>query len=112
FGEDLEISSSEVASLYRAAHSELALPMAQEGFDTPAWEQGFATYTAALNGRVLHVLRGPARDRLVRRARLLTSWPLTLLMDIPPLAFLGFTGYNVVRSYFRIDLADMLPATF
>lgn len=112
FNEDLEVSSSEIEALYSSAHSELALHLAQEGFDTPDWRTGFTVYTSALNERVLRVLRGPARDGLVRRARVLTSWPLTLLMDIPPLAFLGLTGYNVVRSYFRIDLADMLPATF
>jgi predicted GTPase len=112
FSEDLEITSAEVAAFYSATHSDLALHLAQEGFETPDWETGFATYTHALNERVMHVLRGPARDRLVRRARVLTSWPLTLLMDLPPLAFLGFTGYNIVRSYFQIDIAALLPATF
>ena len=112
FNEDLETTSTEIAGLYSTQHSDLAVHMAQEGFETPEWEEGFNVYAAALNERVVHVLRGPARDRLVSRARVLTNWPLTLLMDIPPLAFLGFTGYNIVRSYFHIDVAFLLPSTF
>jgi energy-coupling factor transporter ATP-binding protein EcfA2 len=112
FHEDLEITSSEIAAFYRNAHSELALHLAQEGFEVGEWDAGFGAYADALNERVMHVLRGPARDRLASRARVLTSWPLTLLLDIPPLAFLGFTGYNIVRSYFHIDVADLLPSTF
>lgn len=112
FNDDLEITSSEIAALYSTQHSDLALHMAQEGFETGMWEQGYGLYAEALNERVHHVLRGPARDRLVSRARALTNWPLTLLMDLPPLAFLGFTGYNIVRSYFSLDPTAMLPATF
>jgi len=46
------------------------------------------------------VLRGPARDAVLRQARRFTSWPVTLLFDLPPLAFIGYSGYTIVMRYF------------
>ena len=89
--------------LYESAHSELALAFAQAGFDETDGN-GFSTLSTSVSQRLAALLRGPARDRVVRQAQRLTSWPLALLMDIPPLAFIGFSAYKIVRAYFSTSL--------
>ena len=51
-------------------------------------------------------MRGPARDRVVASARVLTSWPLAILLDVPPLGFFGFTSYKIVSEYFTGEILD------
>lgn len=97
------VKRDDVAPLYASAHSELALAFAQAGFDAPK-DDGFETFRQALGDCVADVLRGPARKRVVDYARVVTSWPLSLLADAPPLAFLGFFGYKTVRAFFSTEL--------
>jgi GTPase SAR1 family protein len=103
--EETTFHAPEIESLYQAKQSEVALAMAQAGFDTEATPNGFADFERQLADAVGRILRGPARDRLVRRARFLTSWPVTLLMDAPPLALLAWSAYGLVRQY----LAQITP---
>jgi predicted GTPase len=94
---------------YENARSELGMEMARHGFDPPPGERGADLFRRRIDERLAAVLRGPARARLVRRAERLTSWPVTLLFDIGPLAFLGYTGYHIVRAYFS---GALLGGTF
>ncbi|MCC6142388.1 MAG: 50S ribosome-binding GTPase [Candidatus Hydrogenedentes bacterium] len=100
FAEDLEIAVQEVGDLYRQEQSDVALAFAQSGFDPPQAAGGLESFHQALNTRVATILRGPARDAIIRRARALTGWPLTLLLDLPPLAFILYTSYHIVETYF------------
>ncbi|MBI5095907.1 MAG: 50S ribosome-binding GTPase [Candidatus Hydrogenedentes bacterium] len=98
--EHAHLVSETVRSQYLNKHSELALRFVQAGFDPPDREASAAAFTAAVNERVTALLLGPARNRLVSRARAITSWPSTLLADAAPGAFVVFTAYRIVRDYF------------
>jgi hypothetical protein len=104
FAEDLDIAVQEVAELYRQEQSEVALAFAQSGFDPPHAAGGLESFHQTLNTRIGSILRGPARDGIIRRARALTGWPLTILLDLPPLAFILYTSYHIVESYFFSSL--------
>jgi energy-coupling factor transporter ATP-binding protein EcfA2 len=103
--EETSFHAPEIEALYTGKQSEVALAMAQAGFDSESAPDGFAAFERELSDALGRILRGPARDRLVRRARLLTSWPLTLLLDAPPLALLAWSAYGIVRQY----LAQITP---
>ncbi len=100
----LSVTSDELRRFYDASESELALEFAKAGFDSEATENSFDDFGDELNERIEGVLRGPARDRIVARARALTSWPLALLLDAPPLAFFGYSAYATVVDYFNSEI--------
>jgi len=101
FAEEIDIASGAVRAAYANHHSHVALAFAQAGFDLPHDDAGFARFVDGVQTRLAELLRGPARDRVVRRARWLTCWPMTVLADAPPLAFLGYAGYRIVGDYFQ-----------
>ena len=100
----LSVTSDELRRFYNASESELALEFAKAGFDSEVMENSFDDFGDELNERIEGVLRGPARDRIVARARALTSWPLALLLDAPPLAFFGYSAYATVVDYFNSEI--------
>ncbi len=102
--EHLSVTSDELLRHYDARESELALEFAKAGFDSEATEESFDDFGDELNERIEGVLRGPARDRIVARARALTSWPLALLLDAPPLIFFGYSAYATVVDYFNSEI--------
>ena len=85
--EDLQVASEEVAARYQGHQSEVALALTQAELQPPPFEAGLEQFRNSLNHRVTGVMSGPARDQLVRYARRLSSWPFTLLLDLPPLLF-------------------------
>ncbi len=99
----LDLGSDELRRRFDSHASEARLAMAQAGFDTHDAGAGFDRYSAALGARVEAVLRGPARDRVVARARMLSGWPFALLLDAAPVGFFGYTAYALVRDYFSAD---------
>ena len=101
FQDDLELANDEMALLYQTRQSEIGLAFAQAGFDRPDSAAGLDAFRQSINERVTAVLRGPARDVVVLRARRLTGWPMTLLSDALPLAFLGYASYDVVQDWFQ-----------
>jgi len=103
FQDDLEVATNEVTERYRTRQSEVALALARAGFDPPGGTASLAAFREAINHRVSEVLRGPARDGLVRCARVLTSWPVTLAADVLPYAFLCYSGYIIVSRYFSTN---------
>lgn len=103
FAEEGLVTPGDAAPLYAAARSQLAVSFAQAGFEAGG-RDGFEEYLHVLMDRVSQVLRGPARRRVVDYARVLTCWPLTLLADAPPLAFLVFFGHKTVRAFFSSQL--------
>jgi GTPase SAR1 family protein len=110
--EELGFASERLQDVYQSRQAEAALAFTSAGFDRPTQEQGadaVRAFQAALYEQVAQVLRGPARERVIRRAAALASWPVALVMDLPLLLFIGFTGYHVVREYFSNVL---LPAVF
>jgi len=108
FNENVDLASGQIEGLYKGKQSQLALTFTQAGFDEVDGLDGFTHFDRELQKRIIDVLRGPARDRLVARARFLTSWPLAILADIPPIFLVGFTCYRIVTAYFTV----MLPTTF
>ncbi len=99
----LDLGSDELRRSFESHASQARLAMAQAGFDSHGGGAAFDRYAAALAARVEKVLRGPARDRVVARARALSSWPLALALDAPPAAFFGYTAYALVRDYLNAD---------
>jgi hypothetical protein len=103
----LDASSANVIETYRARQSALALLMTKAGFDPPQNQESETAFSEELNRRLDDALRGPARDRVVRAAARLTCWPVALLADALPLAFIGYTGYKIVRAYFTAPLLEL-----
>ena len=98
---DLDLSSDELERTFRNTESELNMLYVRAGFETEAGQDRYAAFSQSLGDQVARVLRGPARERIVSRAARLTSWPVTFLMDVPPIAFFGIGAYNAVASYFH-----------
>ncbi len=94
------LDSPELKRIFLEKESELGVLLARAGFDATTHTEAFASYMELLSGYMGDTLRGPARERIVSRARLIASWPLALLLDVPPVAFFGFTAYRVVVDYF------------
>jgi len=82
----------------------LRLEFARAGFELPARDTGLGAFKEELERCVSEVLRGPGRERIIRQARRLTGWPATILAEIPPLAFIGFSSFKIVQAYFSIGL--------
>ena len=92
---------------YSNLHSELRMHFIRAGLDMPAeFEQD--TYQHEMNRRIRSAFSGAIHDRLVAKARLLTAWPLALLLDALPMLFLGYTSYLVVVAYLQ---GNLLPTT-
>lgn len=100
FAHDLELASDELRAFYRSRRSELAPALVRAGLAPGDEAEGFGRFYDALRERVAEVLRGPARNRIVQRARSVTGWPVTLLLDALPIAFFVFAAYRIVRGYF------------
>ncbi|MFM1919252.1 MAG: GTPase Era [Candidatus Hydrogenedentota bacterium] len=109
FTENLDVASGEIASLYQQYDSEVALGMARAGLDRPPGGNGLQRFDAALGDLVAKVLRGPAREALVSRAKLVTSWQVTLLCDVIPVAVGCFGGYRILSAFF---FGSDLPPNF
>ncbi len=107
FGEEANLASEAVLNQYRALQSEVHLALARAGFDPPPGDEGLKDFQEELNQRLALVIRGPARNRMVRAARLLTSWPVTFLLDALPVAFIAYSGYRVVWAYFNEPLLNV-----
>ena len=97
--ESLDLASGELENDYLGRQSDLSVRLATAGFDRIEGK-GYEEYTKELNARITEVLRGPAREGVVTRARHLTGWPVVILSDAPPLAFFGYSAYRYVRDYF------------
>ncbi|MFP6617022.1 MAG: GTPase [Candidatus Hydrogenedentota bacterium] len=96
----LQLESIELERAFKTKEAELGVVLAKAGFDTTDLDQSYETYLESLGECIRQVLQGPARDRIVSRARLMSSWPLAVTLDLPPVAFFGVTAYNVVVEYF------------
>lgn len=97
---DVTLESAELKRLFLEKESELGVLLAKAGFDAQESAPRYTAFMEALSHAMDTTLRGPARDRIVRRARLLACWPLAIALDIPPIAFFGNTAYLVVTEYF------------
>ncbi len=104
FEEHLDLGSDELRRAFDSQASHVRLAMAQAGFAPIARDGEFEAFTAKLSVAVETVLRGPARDRVVARARALTSWPLAVLLDAAPVGFFGYTAFLLVTDYFQADV--------
>jgi len=101
FEEHLDLQSDELRRGFDEQASRVRLALSQAGFQSVAHGDEFRSFSAKLGDAVETVLRGPARDRVVSRARVLTSWPLAVLLDIPPVGFFAYTAYLLVTDYFQ-----------
>jgi 50S ribosome-binding GTPase len=98
---DLDLTSDELERRFRNVESEIAMACAKAGFQSASDTDRYAAFNAALGENVGRVLRGPARDSVVARARWITGWPIAILLDAPPVAFFAVSAYNVVTEYFQ-----------
>lgn len=97
--ENLALASEALTALYERTREEVNLAFAQARF-TPIEESGGPdAFTKAVSQRVGRVLRLPARERLIKWAGCLTSWPVALILDVPLLALIGIGGYRIVTDY-------------
>lgn len=108
FQDDLDVAAGEIADQYRAKRGEMILALTQAGFDVPESDTGLDRFRDAVNARVSGVLRGPARDLLVRQARALTSWSVSLIADIPLFLFLVYFCFLVLATY--LPMGGLLDA--
>lgn len=108
-GESADLAPPTLLAIYDDERGKVSLALAQAGFDPPNAAQSAESFQKTLNARLASALGGPVRERVLRAARLLTSWPLTLIADAPPLAFLCYAGWKVVRTYVS---APLLPTAF
>lgn len=103
------VSTSALEETYRGAESKAQLELSRNGFETLPRDGGYALFAEGLGQHVSGVLSGSARERIGHQAARLTSWPATLVLDLPPIAFFGFSAYHVVTTYFSNVL---LPGAF
>ncbi len=89
---------------YRNAQSELALAFVRAGLVAPDGAAGLAAYQAELDRRLSAVIKGPARERVKHGGRMLSRWITTAMLDAPPVAFLGYSGYVVVDNYLSAQI--------
>ncbi len=108
-GEEADLVSPTLRAIYDDERAKISLAFTQAGFDPPDPAQSVELFQQTLNARLASALGGPVRERVLRAARLLTSWPLTILADAPLLAFLGYAGWKAVYTYFR---SPLLPTAF
>ena len=92
---------------YRRLREELRTYFNRAGFDLQPTDAGLDQFLRALNERIAEVLQGDARTRVVAYARRITSWPLTLLLDLPILAFIGYAAYTILTSYWQQRILDL-----
>jgi hypothetical protein len=104
--EDIQLASESILGHFRAKQSEIALAFTRAGIDAADGESGAETFERELNRRLADVMRGPARDRIVQAAHLLTGWFTTLLLDLPPLFFIGWCGWRIIASWIQGQLLD------
>ena len=100
FREDFDLVGRDLETLFSHKQSALDLDFAKAGFDLEEDPRAFSHYAAAIQQQIDRVLRGPARERIIKRARMMTSWPVTILFDAGPIAFIVFFCYNALRGYF------------
>jgi len=98
--EAIDLRSDSLELTFTNFQSEISLGLAKAGFDGAYSSSPYDDFTQNLSDKVASVLRGPARDRVVSRARFLTSWPMSVLLDAGPIAFFGWAAYRIVRDYF------------
>jgi energy-coupling factor transporter ATP-binding protein EcfA2 len=98
--EAVDLRSDSLQLLFTNFQSEVSLGLAKAGFDGAYSSSPYEDFNQNLSEKVAAVLRGPARDRVVSRARLLTSWPMSVLLDAGPIAFFAWAAYKIVRDYF------------
>jgi energy-coupling factor transporter ATP-binding protein EcfA2 len=101
FQEDVDVVSETIEAAYSTKRSDVNLAMARAGFAPLSDDEGLERFRKALREGVTAVLRGPVRERLTAKARILCSWPATLIGDAPVLAFLAFAAYRIVSDYLR-----------
>lgn len=102
--EDLAVATGAITRAYAAAQSDLALAFSRAGFTRETGEgPSLEEYQHELNARVTGVLRGPAREQVIRRARTLTSWPAAVAADFLPLLFVVYAGFTIVWEFFTPD---------
>jgi GTPase SAR1 family protein len=92
---------------YLRLREELRTFFNRAGFEIQQDNTGLDGFVRALNARIAEVLQGDARTRVVRYARRITSWPLTLLLDLPIFAFIGYAGYIILASYQQQRILDL-----
>ena len=100
FAEDLATATDEIAALYFTRQADIALAFTRAGLTPTAPEPGLLAYRDTLAQHVAQLLRGPIRDTILQRARLLTSWPATAFADALPVLFLLYAGMRLLRDYF------------
>ena len=100
FAEDLDAATDDIAALYLTRQADIALAFTRAGLQPPDASHGLDAFRDALNRQVGHVLRGPARDTVVERARAITSWPATAAADALPVLLLVYAGLRLVYDYF------------
>lgn len=106
-GEEADFVSPTLRAIYDDERAKVSLALAQAGFDPPDQAQSAESFQQTLNARLVSTLRDPVRERVLRAARLLTCWPITILADAPPLAFLIYAGWKTVRAYLNPSLLPM-----
>ncbi len=90
---------------YEGLHSELRMRFIRSGLDMEACAAD-NSYQEELGRRIRDVFSGKIHERLAARARLLTAWPMALLLDGLPVALLGYTGYMIARAYWHGNLLN------
>ncbi|MCF6284158.1 MAG: hypothetical protein L3K26_03080, partial [Candidatus Hydrogenedentes bacterium] len=104
---DEKVVPERVLEFYRAQQSELALAFVRAGIDALDGGSGESAFQAELDRRLSSVIKGPARERVRQGAQRLSRWLATVVLEAPPTAFLGYTGYIVVTSYLDAEFLDI-----
>lgn len=108
-GSEFNVATPALEETYRNVESKAHLDMSRNGFKALSDLGGYTTFTHGLGNQVSGLLSGSAREHIGQQADRLTSWPVTLALDLPPLAFFGFSAYHVVTSYFS---SVLLPGSY
>lgn len=108
-GSSFNVETPALEDVYRNTESKAHLELSRNGFEAFIDAGGYTAFANGLGKQVSGLLSGSAREHIGKQADRMTSWPVTFLLDTPPLAFFGFSAYHVVTSYFS---SVLLPGSY
>lgn len=91
-----------LSDAYQALHSDLRLHFVKAGFEI-AEAPSLDPFVKDIEKQLRAIFTGPVQEGLTKRARILSSWPIMVLLDGLPLTLLGYVAWLTIVAFWRGD---------